>query len=92
MQEAYRLLLEVQKYKHVEVFLETAKLAWARGHETEAIAALKKGLTDTFPDIVAAQAAGRPDVKVNLVLQKALDVLTKEDRDVCARGKIILAR
>jgi len=92
LQEAYRLLLEVQKYKNVEGFLETAKLFWARGKQTQAISALKKGLVDTFPDIVASQANVAPGVKVNPILQKHLDSLKKEEREVCAKGKLLLAR
>ena len=54
LQEAYTLILQVKKHKNVQFFLEASQLAWDRGHRTEAISTLKKGLKEAFPMIQSA--------------------------------------
>ena len=44
----YSLLLEAEKFNHQEVFIERAKICWAREKNTEAISVLEKGLLDQF--------------------------------------------
>merc|ERR1719427_1680445 len=93
LQEAYSFLLEVKKSKHIEFFLETAKLSWARGKHTEAIGALRKGLADTFPQITAALAEEVPDGhKTRPALTSALETMSKGDRDVLCQGKLLVAK
>eukprot|EP00092_Neocalanus_flemingeri_P036099 GFUD01039303.1.p1 GENE.GFUD01039303.1~~GFUD01039303.1.p1 ORF type:complete len:867 (+),score=277.66 GFUD01039303.1:193-2601(+) len=93
LQEAYSFLLEVKKSKHIEFFLETAKLSWARGNHTEAIGAIRKGLVDTFPQITAALAEEVPEGQKNRpALTSALEIMSKVDRDVLCQGKLLLAK
>ena len=42
------MLLEAEKFNHQEVFIERAKICWAREKNTEAISVLEKGLLDQF--------------------------------------------
>ena len=92
LQEAYGFLLEVKKSKHIEFFLETAKLSWARGDHTEAISALKRGIADTFPRIVAALAEPPDAAKSRPGLNTALEALSSEEKDVLCQGKLLLAK
>jgi len=92
LQEAYGFLLEVKKSKHIEFFLETAKLSWARGDHTEAIGALRKGIADTFPQIVTALAEPPDDAKNRPALTTALEALSSGEKDVLCQGKLLLAK
>ena len=40
--------MEAEKFNHQEVFIERAKICWAREKNTEAISVLEKGLLDQF--------------------------------------------
>merc|ERR1719158_2007000 len=91
LQEAYAFLLEVKQFQHIEFFLETAKLSWARGDQTEAICALKKGLTDTFPQIVTALKEQPVNDKNRPALATALEALSSGEKDVLCQGKLLLA-
>ena len=51
LNKAYNLLLEAEKFNHKEVFIEKAKLCWARESKTEAISVLEKGISDRFPEL-----------------------------------------
>ena len=93
LQEAYSFLLEVRKSKHVELFLETAKLDWARDNHTGAISALKKGLCDAFPHVEAALLEEPTEGKKNHpALTSALEVLSNDEKDVLCQGKLLMAR
>merc|ERR1719427_2072214 len=92
LQEAYGFLLEVKKSKHIEFFLETAKLSWARGDHTEAIGALRKGIADTFPQIVTALSEPPDAAKNRPALTTALEALSSGEKDVLCQGKLLLAK
>ena len=90
LQESYSFLLEAEKYENPKIFLEAAKLKWERGHKTEAIAALQKGLIETFPVVISALH----NKDVNL-LQGAIGSLDENGRglkELCANSKLLLAR
>ena len=54
VQEAYSFLLDVKHFYRIKFFSGASALAWARGCHTEAMAALRKGLQDTFSAICQA--------------------------------------
>ena len=87
LQEAYSFMLEVKKFQHIEFFLETAQLAWARGQHTRAVNTLKRGLADAFPYIWQAWQA-----EDNVAATTAAARLTPDNRRVCWRGKLLLAQ
>ena len=80
LNKAYNLLLEAQKFSNKEVFIETAKLSWARMCKTEAIATLEKGITDQFPSLSFG-------FDKNIVAK-----CSGEDLNVCGKAKLLLAR
>ena len=77
LQEAYTLILQVKKHKNVQFFLEASQLAWDRGHRTEAISTLKKGLKEAFPNIQSAWESGDEEAA-----RVAGNRLQKEERQV----------
>ena len=77
LQEAYTLILQVKKHKNVQFFLEASQLAWDRGHRTEAITTLKKGLNEAFPNIQSAWESGDEEAA-----RVAGNRLQKEERQV----------
>ena len=77
LQEAYTLILQVKKHKNVQFFLEASQLAWDRGHRTEAISTLKKGLKEAFPNILSAWESGDEEAA-----RVAGNRLQKEERQV----------
>ena len=92
LQESYSLLLQAKKFDNPQIFLESAKLKWERGHRTEAISALKKGLADTFPEV--ATALELPEGKER-ALARAIEGMDRQGRglrQLCADGQLLLAR
>ena len=77
LQEAYTLILQVKKHKNVQFFLEASQLAWDRGHRTDAISTLKKGLKEAFPMIQSAWDSGDEEAA-----RVAGNRLQKEERKV----------
>ena len=75
LNKAYNLLLEAQKFSHKEVFLERAKLSWARDGKNEAIAILEKGISDQFPTVCSGSSSG--DRK------SQMEALPPEEKQVC---------
>jgi hypothetical protein len=73
--------LEAQKFSHHEIFVERAKLFWARDCKCEAITTLEKGIADHFPKLtfgfVDKDTAGQFDAN-----QLA----------ICGKAKLLLAR
>ena len=79
--KAYTLLLKAERFGYPELFLERAKLSWARGRSEEAIDTLKKGIKDKFPWWTKdfSKKSHRAEV-------------TDRDLSVCADAKLLLAR
>ena len=80
LNKAYNLLLEAQQFSHKEVFIESAKLSWARDCKTEAITILEKGIADQFPTLTF----GFEKSKMGQYQPEALEV--------CGKAKLLLAR
>merc|ERR1719219_2332862 len=80
LNKAYNLLLEAQKFSHKEVFIERAKLSWARDGKTEAIAILEKGISDQFPSLAFGFDKGQ------------IGKYSKDAVEVCGKAKLLLAR
>ena len=80
LNKAYNLLLEAQQFSHKEVFIESAKLSWARDCKTEAITILEKGIADQFPTL----KFGFEKSKMGEYKPEALEV--------CGKAKLLLAR
>ena len=80
LNKAYNLLLEAQKFSHKEVFIERAKLSWARDGKTEAIAILEKGILDHYPSLT-------PGFK-----KEDVEKYSKDAVEVCGKAKLLLAR
>merc|ERR1719219_1856026 len=80
LNKAYNLLLEAQKFSHKEVFIERAKLSWARDGKTEAISILEKGISDQYPSLTF----GFDKIK--------MEKYTKDALNACGKAKLLLAR
>ena len=80
LHKAYNLLLEADKFGNQEVFVEKAKLSWARNDKTEAITTLEKGIVDQFPKMV-------------LGFQKSdMAQYNPDQLLVCGKAKLLLAK
>lgn len=78
--KAYNLLLEAEKSFHSELFLERAKLSWARDRPDKAILRLSKGVKDRFPWWTKE-------------FSKTSSVSVSDDQiQLCFRAKLLLAR
>jgi serine/threonine-protein kinase ATR len=89
LQESYSYLLEAEKYHNPKLFIESAELKWKRGKHTDAIFTLKKGLKETFPDVIQALEDDPTNVHTALL---ELDNQSVGLRDLCSQGKLLLAR
>ena len=94
--KAYNILLEAKRFdeNHKPLFVERAKICWARSAKTEAIAELRKGLKDHFPEYYpevwhhrTTQAAGSGTAP-----QQPAQTLTGLDRETCSKAKSLLAK
>ena len=93
--KAYNILLEAKRFdeNHKPLFVERAKICWARSAKTEAIAELRKGLKDHFPEYYPevwhhrTQAAGSGTAP-----QQPAQTLTGLDRETCSKAKSLLAK
>ncbi|RXG73565.1 Serine/threonine-protein kinase ATR [Armadillidium vulgare] len=61
-----------------DVFVEKAKLHWAKGEQTQAVSVLTRGLDKFFPEIE--------------LLKKNIGVEHENQRESCARAKLLLAQ
>ena len=80
LSKAYNLLLEAQKFSNKEVFIERAKLNWARLNKSEAIEILKSGISEQFPNL--ADGFEKNDITK----------YSPDDLSVCGKAKLLLAR
>ena len=91
LQEAYSFTTQPNISKHIEFFLESAKLSWARSKKTTAIETLSKGIADAFPTIEdALNSDNEKDKKANLA--KILSQLDLKEKDVLCEGRLLLAK
>ena len=93
-QEAYSFLLQTKKFKNMETFLESARLSWDRGQNTEAITILKKGLSDYFPvvELESQRDSVQDSRERNKNLVTAVRALSPEQKNVLCTGKLLLAK
>ena len=80
LNKAYNLLLEAKKFSNKEVFIEIAKLAWAREDKTGAISTLEKEIHDQFPQLGFGFD------------KKELEKCSQDDMKICGKAKLLLAR
>ena len=79
LNKAYNLLLEAEHRSNKDVFIERAKLAWARSNPNDAIITLENGIRDQYPALV----------RVN---KEVVNSYGKEDLSTCGQGKLLYAR
>ena len=89
-QQSYKLLMEAKQFRNCQIFQEDAKLLWVRDQKTAAISILRKGLTDNFPEVETALLEERTNHSSRQPL-KALQSLSKPEKEVLCRGKMLLA-
>lgn len=76
-QQAYIYILQAERYKPKELFIEKAKLYWAKEEQELAFGTLKRGIEEHFPD------AG--------TFKEMDQSLRKTDRKLCAEAKLLNA-
>lgn len=76
-QQAYIYILQAERYKPKELFIEKAKLYWAKEERELAFGTLKRGIEEYFPD-------------ASTFKEMAADV-RKDDRKLCAEAKLLIA-
>ncbi|KAJ1532216.1 hypothetical protein ONE63_000836 [Megalurothrips usitatus] len=76
-QQAYVYLLNAEKYKPKRHFIELAKLHWNKKEQDHALATLRRGLDQHFPNSKVFKTM-------------ALDDMV-EDRKICAEAKLLVA-
>ncbi|XP_026488273.2 serine/threonine-protein kinase ATR-like [Vanessa tameamea] len=70
-QQSYMYILNAEEYKPEELFIEKAKIYWARGQQEHVMTTLRRGIEEAFPD---------------------LENLTQEQRKICAKAKLLIAK
>lgn len=94
LQESYKVLTEAKKYKHLEAYLESAKLNWARGQEKSSICILRKGIKENFAKLEAAmggQIVEFKDSHKNPKAMRILGSLSNRERNILIESRILLA-
>ena len=81
LNKAYNLLLEAENRRNKDVFIERAKLAWARSNPNDAIITLENGIRDQYPEL--AKITNKDQV---------INSFDKEDLNTCGQGKLLLAK
>lgn len=76
-QQAYIYILQAERYKPKELFIEKAKLYWAKEEQELAFGTLKRGIEEHFPDVATFKEMN-PGLK-------------KTDRKLCAEAKLLVA-
>ncbi|XP_028157289.1 serine/threonine-protein kinase ATR-like [Ostrinia furnacalis] len=71
LQQSYMYVLNAEEYRPEELFIEKAKMYWARGQQDHAFTTLRRGLEDAYPN---------------------LEQLTKEQKKICAKAKLLIAK
>ncbi|XP_038211943.1 serine/threonine-protein kinase ATR [Zerene cesonia] len=71
LQQSYMYILNAEEYQPEQLFIEKAKMYWARGQQEHAFTTLRRGLDDAYPQ---------------------LETLTLEQRKICAKAKLLIAK
>ena len=80
LEKAFSILLEAEKFKHPELFIERSKLVWARQDCREAISILEKGIETHFPEYTFGFSRDK------------IVSIDDSKREICAKAKLLLAR
>ena len=83
--------MHAKKFNHPAFFIESAKLSWERGNQTDAVNILKKGIDDNFPSIEPLSGF-TPDGKKRKKLDRAVAGLSKEAKEILVQSKLLLAK
>ncbi|KAK3922870.1 Serine/threonine-protein kinase ATR [Frankliniella fusca] len=77
-QQAYIYLLNAEKYKPKRHFIEVAKLLWFKNEQDHALATLRRGLDEHFPNRKQFKTFAPGDMV--------------EERKICAEAKLLIAK
>ncbi|XP_031765193.2 serine/threonine-protein kinase ATR isoform X2 [Galleria mellonella] len=82
-QQSYMYILNAEEYQPEELFIEKAKMYWARGQHDHAFTTLRRGLDDAYPNIEQLNNEQRKTcAKAKLLIAKYNDETTNVDVDV----------
>ncbi|KAG6454519.1 hypothetical protein O3G_MSEX008741 [Manduca sexta] len=81
--QAYMYILNAEEYHPEELFIEKAKMYWARGQHEQAFTTLRRGLDDAYPTVERLTNDQRKIcAKAKLLIAKYNDETTNVDVDV----------
>ncbi|KAL4704204.1 hypothetical protein ACJJTC_011830 [Scirpophaga incertulas] len=81
-QQSYMYVLNAEVYHPMELFIEKAKMYWARGQQEHAFTTLRRGLDEAFPNVVTlTDEQKKICAKAKLLIAKYNDETTKVDVD-----------
>ncbi|CAK1547250.1 unnamed protein product [Leptosia nina] len=82
-QQAYMYILNAEEYQPEQLFIEKAKMYWARGQQEHAFTTLRRGLDDAYPQLeILNQEQKKICAKAKLLIAKYNDETTNVDVDV----------
>ncbi|XP_045771949.1 serine/threonine-protein kinase ATR-like isoform X2 [Maniola jurtina] len=82
-QQSYMYILNAEEYKPEELFIEKAKIYWARGQQEQSFTTLRRGLDEAYPQIEnLTQEQRKICAKARLLIAKYNDETTNVDVDV----------
>ncbi|CAH2238336.1 jg17493 [Pararge aegeria aegeria] len=82
-QQSYMYILNAEEYKPEELFIEKAKIYWARGQQEQSFTTLRRGLEEAYPQIdKLTQEQRKICAKARLLIAKYNDETTNVDVDV----------
>ncbi|XP_052740279.1 serine/threonine-protein kinase ATR isoform X2 [Bicyclus anynana] len=82
-QQSYMYILNAEEYKPEELFIEKAKIYWARGQQEQSFTTLRRGLEEAYPQIEKlTQEQRKICAKARLLIAKYNDETTNVDVDV----------
>ncbi|KAM3961050.1 LOW QUALITY PROTEIN: ATR serine/threonine kinase meiotic 41 [Aphomia sociella] len=82
-QQSYMYILNAEEYQPAELFIEKAKMYWARGQHEHAFTTLRRGLDDAYPNVEQLNNEQRKTcAKAKLLIAKYNDETTNVDVDV----------
>ncbi|GBP59965.1 hypothetical protein EVAR_84465_1 [Eumeta japonica] len=82
IQQANMYILNAEQYRPVQLFIEKAKIYWARGLQDQAFTTLKRALDDSYPDTnTMTNDEKKICAKAKLLNAKYNDVTTRLDVD-----------
>ncbi|XP_050674865.1 serine/threonine-protein kinase ATR isoform X2 [Leptidea sinapis] len=85
-QQSYMYILNAEEYRPEQLFIEKAKMYWARGQQEPAFTTLKRGLDEEYPEIKRLNEEQRKNcAKAKLLIAKYNDETTNVDVDVNIR-------